>query len=84
MRAHALGEAPVAFVPLGFGVLRLRGMAAWLAAQRSTATTGGSSMEISTCCERHDQRVAELDEMKCELVRLLAGAALSVTMRSYP
>ena len=37
LRAHAVGEAPLEYVPLGLGILRHRGVAAWIAVETSAA-----------------------------------------------
>lgn len=73
LRAHATGEAPLAFVPLGLALLWHRGMAAWMAAETSAIDAGRSE-------ERSARRQAALPlaAPRSELVRLLAGTALLV------
>jgi hypothetical protein len=71
LRAHATGEASLAFVPLGLALLWHRGVAAWMAAESSAIGA-----------ERLGERVAgrnaalPLEAPRSELVRLLAGTAL--------
>lgn len=73
LRAHAIGEAPLDFVPLGLAVLWHRGVAAWMVAECS-------AIDGATATERvgRARAGAALGPGRCELVRLLAGSALLV------
>lgn len=73
LRAHATGEAPLGFVPLGLALLWHRGVAAWMAAESSAIGAGGS-------VERgvRKRTAPALAAPRSELVRLLAGTALLV------
>lgn len=76
LRAHATGEAPLDFVPLGLAVLWHRGVAAWMAAECSVVDAGSGA-------ERAGRRSGpilshEPGAPRSELVRLLAGTALLV------
>ena len=75
LRAHALGEAPLSFAPLGLAVLCHRGVAAWMVAETSSLQParpiGGQEQE---------NYMPEINRVKprSELVGLLAGTALLV------
>ena len=75
LRAHATGEAPLDFVPLGLALLLHRGIAAWMAA--------GTSVAGATLPERagRDRELSgnEFSPSRSQLVRLLVGAALLAT-----
>lgn len=73
LRAHATGEAPLAFVPLGLALLWHRGVAAWMAAESSALSAGGSGEEAA-----RRKAVSPPAAPRSELVRLLAGTALLV------
>jgi hypothetical protein len=80
LRAHALGEAPVTFVPLGLGVLYHRGVAAWMRCE-ALARSDPSQTPVRTGPHRRSE--IDLSPLQSELVRLLVGAALrSITTRS--
>jgi len=73
LRAHAVGEAPLAFVPLGLALLWHRGVAAWMAAESSAIGAGGWGEGTA-----RRKAVLPLTAPRTELVRLLAGTALLV------
>ena len=73
LRAHATGQAPLGFTPLGLALLRHRGVAAWMAAEIS-ATESERSAQVYQ--KRESSSMDELDAPRSELVRLLAGTAL--------
>ena len=73
LRAHATGEAPLAFVPLGLALLWHRGVAAWMAAEISATDVEGIGQQTA-----RKKATATLAPPRSELVRLLAGAALLV------
>lgn len=70
-RAHATGEAVLAFVPLGLALLWHRGVAAWMAAEISTTDVGGVGQRTA-----RNEAAVPLTAPRSELVRLLAGTAL--------
>ena len=73
LRAHATGQAPLGFTPLGLALLRHRGVAAWMAAE-SSATESDPPGQTSQ--KRDCSSMAQLDTCRSQLVRLLAGTAL--------
>lgn len=73
LRAHATGEAPLAFVPLGLALLWHRGVVAWMTAE-SSATGAERSGEWAA----GRNAALPLETARSELVRLLAGTALVV------
>lgn len=75
LRAHALGDAPVGFVPLGLGVLHQRGAAAWMAL--GAGGDGGAPRNV-TVQRGREAVLVDVSPLKLELVRLLAGAALAL------
>jgi hypothetical protein len=75
LRAHATGEAPLDFVPLGLALLRHRGVTAWMAAERSLLGPERPPRARRTGPARVPE---ELDGFRPQLVRLLAGTALLV------
>lgn len=76
LRAHATGEAPLDFVPLGLAVLWHRGVAAWMAAESSVVDAGSGVERVG----RRNRPILsdEPGASRSELVRLLAGTALLV------
>jgi hypothetical protein len=80
LRAHALGQAPVTFIPLGLGVLYSRGVAAWLRCE-VMALSGRAPPPAGERSESSYE--TDLPVVQAELVQLLAGTALlTVTRRS--
>lgn len=79
LRAHATGDVPLDFVPLGLAVLWHRGVAAWMAAECS-ARDPGLGAERGSGTSSPPAR-DELASPTSELVRLLAGTALLVARR---
>jgi hypothetical protein len=73
LRAHAMGEAPLAFVPLGLALLWHRGVMAWIAAEVSAIDVEGVGQQPA-----RKKATAPLAAPRSELVRLLAGTALLV------
>jgi hypothetical protein len=73
LRAHATGEAPLAFVPLGLALLWHRGVAAWMTAEISANDVEGVGQRTA-----RKKPAAPLAPPHSELVRLLAGTALLV------
>ena len=74
LRAHALGQAPVDFVPLDLALLLRRGLAAWIAAnvrslQPLISHKNGSGRE------EHGAEATPATP-RAELVRVLASMAL--------
>lgn len=68
LRAHALGRAPTAFVPLGLGILRRAGVAAWI----STSIPSGTS----DCCGGESEVGRRRDRdavVGSAIVQVLAG-----------
>ena len=78
LRAHATGQAPLGFIPLGLALLRHRGVAAWMAAESSAPN---SQLLSQAYKERERSSMDEFDACRSELVRLLAGAALLASRR---
>jgi hypothetical protein len=74
LRAHALGGAPVAYVPLGLGVVRQRGVVAWMAVERRPASRRPPMLGA-----REGVEGRETDPLKMDLVRLVAEAVLLTT-----
>jgi len=77
LRAHATGQAPLGFIPLGLALLQHRGMVAWMTAAGSRDDAGVRAS--SRPCDRTSDA---LDARRRELVRLLAGVAFPLAMRS--
>jgi len=73
LRAHATGEAPLAFVPLGLALLWHRGVVAWMAAEVSATDVGGVGQRAAW-----KKASVPVAAPRSELVRLLAGTALLV------
>lgn len=68
LRSHALGQAPTAFVPLGLGILRRAGVAAWI----STSIPSGTS----DCCGGESEAGRRRDRdavVGSAIVQVLAG-----------
>ena len=70
LRAHALGQAPLGFVPLDLALLLRRGLAAWMAADMGSSHPRRSS-DLGSGREEHGAEAP-----RTELVRVLAGMAL--------
>jgi hypothetical protein len=79
LRAHATGDAPLGFIPLGLALLQHRGMVAWMTAPGVSDDAGGRAASRA-----HDRTGEALDARRRELVRLLVGVALPLAMRSAP
>jgi len=81
LRAHAIGHAPLGFIPLGLALLQHRGVAAWMTAE-------GSSRDFASgepAGRERDRAGRDVgDARRAELVRLLAGAALRLATPSAP
>ena len=76
LRAHALGDARLGFVPLGLAILRHRGVVAWMDAEEAALEPTDSAREL-----HHRGAAAEAEVVapaRSELVALLAGTALLV------
>ena len=73
LRAHATGEAPLAFVPLGLALLWHRGVVAWMAAEISATGVGEVAQRPAS-----KKAAVPVAAPRSELVRLLAGTALLV------
>lgn len=74
LRTQALGHAPLGHAPLGLGVLRHRGVVAWMATEVSARAGTGLARAFEP-----SERVLEVGSSPSwaiELVRLLAGTAL--------
>lgn len=75
LRAHALGDGRLGFVPLGLAILRHRGVVAWMDAEEAaldpTASAPKPLQEVGAEAE-------VLAPARSELVALLAGTALLV------
>ena len=74
LRAHALGQAPLGFVPLDLALVQRRGLAAWIAANVSSRQPLNSHDNGSGREERGAEATRETP--RTELVRVLAGMAL--------
>lgn len=74
LRAHALGQAQVGFVPLDLALLQCRGLAAWITANVSSRQPLNSH-ENGSCREKRGAE-ATRETPRTELVRVLAGMAL--------
>lgn len=81
LRAHATGEAPLGFVPLGLALLLHRGLTAWMAAETSVA--GGELVERAGR-DRAIPSGTELSPSRSQLVHLLVGAALLASEGRVP
>lgn len=79
LRAHATGHAPLGFIPLGLALLQRRGMVTWMTAAGSSDDAGGRASSRPP-----DRPGHPLDARRRELVRLLAGVAVPLAMRSVP
>jgi hypothetical protein len=79
LRAHATGQAPLGFIPLGLVLLQHRGMVAWMTAAGSSDDAGGRAGR-----QPRDRTGDALDARRRELVRLLADVAFPLAMRSAP
>lgn len=73
LRAHALGQAAVDFVPLGLGVLRHRGLAAWLDTESAAVALPTRTPVVEG---REGGRAFGFSGVKLELVRLVSGTVL--------
>ena len=80
LRAHALGEGPLGFVPLGLAVLRHRGVPAWMLAEASSLRP---SQPPSRQGRKNSMPEIDLVPPRCELVALLAGTALAAATGEY-
>jgi len=80
LRAHALGEAPLSFAPLGLALLCHRGVLAWMVAETSSLRPvrpiGGQEQE------NYMPEIKRV-EPRSELIGLLAGTALAVATGGY-
>ena len=74
LRAHALGQAPLGFVPLDLALLLRRGLAAWMAADMGSSDPRRFS-HLGLGREEHEAE-ATPEAPRTELVRVLAGMAL--------
>jgi hypothetical protein len=83
LRAHAVGEAPVGFVPLGLGVLYQRGVMGWM---ELGGGQGGGWREEGARGREGGQQASAVDSspFKLELVQVLAAAALTLSQRRAP
>jgi hypothetical protein len=79
LRAHATGDAPLGFRPLGLALLQHRGVVAWMTAEGSSDAVGASG---AAGRERDRRSWDTLDARRGALVRLLAGAAVHLATRS--
>lgn len=77
LRAHATGQAPLGFIPLGLALLQHRGMVAWMTAAGLSDDAG-----VRASNRPPDRPGDALDARRRELVRLLAGVAVPLAMRS--
>jgi len=77
LRAHALGEAPLGFLPLGLAVLYRRGVVGWLMAEREGRTSRTKAPERRGAIGTPAAEAASADDAG-ERVGLLASAALRV------
>ena len=75
LRAHAVGEALLNYVPLGLGILRHRGVAAWIAAETSAAEAAHEKRD-SGCSKRASR--GNFMAPRSELVQWLADTVLLV------
>jgi len=74
LRTQALGHAPLGHAPIGLGVLRHRGVVAWMATEVSARAGTGLAQAFEP-----SERLLEVGSSPSwaiELVRLLAGTAL--------
>lgn len=77
LRAHVIGRAPLGFIPLGLALLQHRGMVAWM-----TAVSASDDAGVRAGSRPCDRPADALDARRHELVRLLAGVAFPLAMRS--
>jgi hypothetical protein len=73
LRAHALGQAPVTFIPLGLGVLYSRGVAAWMKCEMESSS---DRWAVAAEAKSAWKCKTNLSGLQAELAQLLAGAAL--------
>lgn len=73
LRAHATGQSPLRFVPLGLALLQHRGVVAWMAAESSAV---GSELYGQAYPKRDRSSMDGVDAPRSELIRLLTGTAL--------
>ena len=80
LRTQALGHAPLGHAPLGLGVLRHRGVVAWMAAEVSGRAGMGmvplQAVEPSGGLYPLGEVHSSSSSRTKELIRLLAGTAL--------
>jgi hypothetical protein len=78
LRAHATGDASLGFIPLGLALLQHRGVVAWMTAE------GSDDFGAPGRAGREPDRGPRdlLDARRRDLVRLLAGVALPLALRS--
>jgi hypothetical protein len=79
LRAYALGQAKVAFIPLGLGVLYRRGVAAWMKGEVESSSDRWPVPTEETSAWKCE---ANLSGLQAELTRLLAEAALTANAMS--
>lgn len=73
LRAHATGQSPLRFVPLGLALLQHRGVVAWMAAESSAV---GSEPYGQAYPKRERSSMDGVDAPRSELIRLLTVTAL--------
>jgi len=73
LRAHATGQSPLGFIPLGLALLQHRGVVAWMAAESSAV---GSEPYGQAYPKRDRWSMDGVDAPRSELIRLLTGTAL--------
>lgn len=80
LRAHAIGDTPLGFIPLGLALLQHRGVVAWMTAEGSSDDVYARGRAGHRERDRGPRDAG--DARRGELVRLLAGAALHLATRS--
>jgi len=74
LRAHATGQAPLGFIPLGLALLQHRGVVAWMTAESSAV---GSEPYRQTYPKRDWTTPMDgVDAPRSDLIRLLTGTAV--------
>ena len=86
LRAHALGEAPVEFAPLGLALLRHHGLTAWMLAEVSaTRPQVGPARRgpVEVGLGAWSAPSSPPSPLQFELIGLLADTALHVARESW-
>jgi len=73
LRAHATGQSPLGFIPLGLALFQHRGVVAWMVAESSAV---GLEPTGQACPKRDRSSMEGVDASRSELTRLLTDTAM--------